>query len=364
MHRDSEGPVSICVVLDTNIWRQEILLRSNIGAALLFEVHRQQISLGLPEVVEREIPLVLGRLGVELVDKVGGGLRQLAQVLGAAPDPSLPTAGDIQEGVRARIEELEPFLTRVPYDLEVARGALDRILDPSSPFAQREEYKDATIWEGVLRLADTFETVIFVSKDKVFAGTGSTEGSLATQLSHDMRAGEVLFFRALADCVQHLQSGDEPEVDANLVVRRVHVELEPTLQRDAERYGHQFGPLIAGRIRTFVTEDPCRLAVDFELTIELTDMGNAGRTGRAHATGDCLYEPGADAVSEVHIERVVVEIEGDDGESRRHQSIYIGSTVSLGSRTRVHRTRAPLSGEYLVVTSGDVDPSEIVWDDS
>jgi hypothetical protein len=52
---------AFCVVLDTNVWRSELLLNTPNGAALLFLVKRCNAKIGLPEIVEKEIGKVLVR---------------------------------------------------------------------------------------------------------------------------------------------------------------------------------------------------------------------------------------------------------------------------------------------------------------
>ena len=45
-----------CVVIDTNIWRLELLLKAPVGVSLVYTLGRQKGCIGLPEVVEKGEP--------------------------------------------------------------------------------------------------------------------------------------------------------------------------------------------------------------------------------------------------------------------------------------------------------------------
>ena len=45
----------VCVVLDTNIWRKERMMRRGLGASLLHELKRMGGYIGLPDVVKKEM---------------------------------------------------------------------------------------------------------------------------------------------------------------------------------------------------------------------------------------------------------------------------------------------------------------------
>ena len=52
--RNSDDAQRVCVVIDTNSWRENDLLRSASGAALLYYLRQTNGCLGMPEILERE----------------------------------------------------------------------------------------------------------------------------------------------------------------------------------------------------------------------------------------------------------------------------------------------------------------------
>ena len=63
VEQNSENNKPICVVLDTNIWRRNPLLKNPLGAALLFSLRRTGACIGLPEVIEDEIVKNIVKMG-------------------------------------------------------------------------------------------------------------------------------------------------------------------------------------------------------------------------------------------------------------------------------------------------------------
>ena len=54
-----------CVVIDTSIWRSQLLLKTPAGVSLLYTLGRQGGFVGLPEVVEGESTNQVVQAGLE-----------------------------------------------------------------------------------------------------------------------------------------------------------------------------------------------------------------------------------------------------------------------------------------------------------
>jgi hypothetical protein len=253
----AEAPQGSCVVLDTNVWREQPLLRTSHGAALIFALERRGIQLGLPEVVEREIPEVLVRAAQKLLDKTA----LLAQITGQRAD--WPDESSVRNAVADRLTELDNLLIRVPMTFEHASAALTRVIGGLPPSREgKEEFKDSLILEAVLELAASRPTD-FISSDSGFQN--------GKQLPHpelrsyvESRSLQVGFCRSLEEYLSQLGDG-VPGSDYPSVVESVATRLHGTAQDAMTPYGLSVEGLIDGNLELFATETPGRTAVSFEI---------------------------------------------------------------------------------------------------
>ena len=103
--------------MDTNIWVYKTsLLRTVLGAALTNAVVRLGAVMRLPEVVETEIVKHAIKEGTEAVARIRQDLAKVEKLVGYKYSYSLPEKDGFETAAKARLRELEPLLTRVPYD--------------------------------------------------------------------------------------------------------------------------------------------------------------------------------------------------------------------------------------------------------
>jgi len=162
------GEKKPCIVLDTNIWRAQLLLRNPLGAALVFAVRSSGGAIGLPEVISDEILKQLTKAGQEAADLVRRGFGILEKLVGSRSAYELPGAEQIHQSIMEQFKEIAPFLHTVPFTLEHAKAALSRVNGETPPNGPKnQQFKDSAIWEAILELAQTFR-VYFVTSDKGF----------------------------------------------------------------------------------------------------------------------------------------------------------------------------------------------------
>src|SRR5438105_11400294 len=128
-------PKIACIVLDTNIWRSQLLLKTNLGIALLHYVRQMGARIGLPEIVEQEVKKQIVLAGEEAKDLVKQGLSTIEVLIGSRPDYLLPDVLELEKAVEERFREMESFLARVSFSLEHAKSALNMVnleLPPNS----------------------------------------------------------------------------------------------------------------------------------------------------------------------------------------------------------------------------------------
>jgi len=110
---------ALTVVLDSNIWLSEQMLRHSAGAAVRFYLRRHDARIALPEVVRLEVILHLS----ERMKELAATTRQAHRTL-------LPLAGQLRELVLPEDAELEAIAARAFEDWDVR-------LDPTRRNASR-----------------------------------------------------------------------------------------------------------------------------------------------------------------------------------------------------------------------------------
>lgn len=122
----------VCVVLDANIWRSSLMLKSNLGHALVYRLMRQNQLLGLPFVVEKELRKLVVEYAMEEADRYERSGRTLETLTNHG---FLPPSDDFEASIDERLEFLNPIIKRVPFNFEQSKNALEMVLNKEPPNA-------------------------------------------------------------------------------------------------------------------------------------------------------------------------------------------------------------------------------------
>lgn len=235
--RDSERRV--CAVLDANQWRCQLLLRSNLGAALLHILDEMNGSMGLPEVIELEVRKHIVKAGKEAGKRVKDGLSTIRSIIGAWADVKIPSDGDFATAVDTRFHELSKFLVKVPFTESHARAALAMVIDEVPPNGQKnQQFKDSAIWQALLELSQESD-VVFVTNDSGFFQGGDVKNKvLAENLAADCSTlgRRITIFDELGSCLEALRK-EAPQLDKAQLIAVVVDHLHSQLWSDAGKYG-------------------------------------------------------------------------------------------------------------------------------
>jgi hypothetical protein len=130
---------SFILLLDSNIWIAERLLKSSIGSALLYALAVSRAKIALPEVVELELSAVLPREAEASVEAIRKAIVLLGQLSGSEPTFTGPTEIAIKEGIVERWTQLAATIERVPLSLDQTKAALTRVVNKTSPSGTNNE---------------------------------------------------------------------------------------------------------------------------------------------------------------------------------------------------------------------------------
>lgn len=327
----------LCVVLDTNIWRSDLLLRGPLGAALIHSLQASNGKLGLPEVVSEEMYRVVERAGSEAVTDIHKGLETIRKVVGYRPECLLPNREQMREAVSARLAELGALTEGVEFTLEHARRALRRVTEKTPPNSDRnQQFADSAIWEAVLDLARAYR-VHFVTEDKGFFEGKDPSNGLANVLRKEVAEGgrSIEVYHGLEACLTVLRLAT-PQIDRSKVTAAIDAAIRTDITLAAGRRGFILLKLVSSRMNPFQTNQVAVLSLAFELTYLLADAeGNEGlgrREAVVHARGKGSYSTGSGEVTDFGLDELEFVWRDENQLVRTSKDIYVtlASTIRVG----------------------------------
>jgi hypothetical protein len=248
-----------CVVIDTNIWRRTLMLRSPLGIALIYAIRQYNSKIGLPEVIEREVEKHGVEVGLEAVTAAKEAQRKLERLLDKRVSFSLPREIEIRDNTKKRLDQLGPLFERVPLTLDQVRMALDRVNLGLAPSGKHKDYKDSLIWEATLELATRFQ-VFLVTEDSGFFRQGELEPSLQQECEQgrlSIRGFQNLeaYLRAFAPTI--------PATYSDEIRDKIKASLREWSEQKLAEAGHDGRVTKGVDLQLFATEEPSRFALLF-----------------------------------------------------------------------------------------------------
>lgn len=303
----SNGPYS--VVVDSNIWVAERILQTTIGSAFLYALTGSAGKIVLPEIVEREVQLVLLTQSEKAVGDIARAAGLLRHVSGQSLQYSAPTEAAMEKGIAARWAQLEGLLERVEFTLDHAKAALERIYKSVAPCGpNNEQFRDCCIWEIVKAKAQTLP-VHFVTGDSAFYESRDPRKGLAKILQEEAIAGRlnIRLHSTLGGFLDSIQAVG-PKLDPHELSLAIIPAVAPIVaEKVSQGYaGEQFeltlksGPVIKG----YATPNASTIAVTFEVSYWLrrvsVGVDVVTQDGSNFSIeGTCSYDPNSKIVSDV-----------------------------------------------------------------
>lgn len=321
-----------CVVIDSNIWRSELSLKTPIGVSLVYTLGRQRGFIGLPEVVEAELTRQIVEAGAEARQAYEKSARILGILTDSPCGAFIPSETDVRKKVAHRIEELAPLTVRVPFTLEHAKAALDMVNAKVPPNGDKnQQFKDSAIWQAVLTLSSDY-CVHFVTNDRAFLlDRADPSKGLAKNLQVDCErlSTQIGIYCDLRTCLMAIRS-DAPTVDTSCVLSSILPALDAPLRAEATRSRVVPGEVINTDVEAYRIPTADRFAIDYIITKECEEeasLVNDGCTNRAVRTniraiahGSCYYAPSSGTVFDNIIQCITIKwdyVGGGRGSSSR-----------------------------------------------
>lgn len=341
MLTDKENPMSLIVVLDSNIWLGEQMLRHSAGSAVRFFLRANGAQVAVPEVVRREVTHHLSQSLKNLSLGMRESYDRLLRMVGSLKELVLPSDGELDAFALSAFENARIDAIDVPFTLESARASLEKCLlgePPSGP--KDQQFKDGVLWADCLRLAAE-HPVLLVTADKGFYRGRDYDQGLAENLLAEARA------TAYGITVVHKLSLvlETIHVDVTVDYERLGAQLlqigQPRINDWIGQHGFVVSRLAAGEHKLFATDDPAWAYLEFALTFGCVHPD--GRKGTLVARGEARYSPATGTAKDLQSRGEDFEFDDSEGRRKAMRAVVGAGSIVLGHRTVQHDLKVPLT---------------------
>ena len=344
------------VVLDTNIWLEQLVLNSNLGSAIRFFLRQRSARLALPEVVRLETQHKLRRRIQDAVDNVAKGARQLLTLFGSMKEVVLPTTTEIEAFVSDPFKRLGVEIIEIPFSFESARASFMKIIRAEAPSDKNQQFKDGVIWADCLRLLDE-DDVLLATADTAFYANRQYERGLAENLLAELK-GKARQLRIVPFVTEVLK-----QVESNFCVDEAWLAsaLQERWRADRGSFLSKPGLEIAGapavQTNLFATENPELLYFTYALEIPCNDLTGEGRGNlKLSITGNGTLRPTSREIVETRVDGETLSFTKPDGTDGSMRIGYIVAHGVGGHRTVEHTVRYQIGGAGQQAVAAD-DPA-------
>ncbi|MBL3591116.1 MAG: DUF4935 domain-containing protein [gamma proteobacterium endosymbiont of Lamellibrachia anaximandri] len=324
-------PRQFCVLLDTNTWRSNLLLRTSIGSALLYTLNVSKGKLALPEINEIEIFKHTQQAGEDAKRKIDRYFRDIQSIMGERSAYTLPSADQIKNKIQARLDELSDLVIRVPFTLSHAKSSLIRVNDEVPPSAtKKQQFKDCAIWESILDLLNEYDVHMVTNDGDFFKSKGASEiaSILRDEIKH--KEGKLELFRSLSQCLESLQE-QRPEIDLAAVARMIVDDKFPDIEKSLAVNNLRPTIINTFEIKTFITEEHNRLAINYYISIDAinTDITPVNQYSPASGfiEGNCYFNTDTNLIEDNIQETIGAQWIDANGEEKGTKGIWLRSAA-------------------------------------
>ncbi|MBL9025017.1 MAG: hypothetical protein JNL21_22665 [Myxococcales bacterium] len=328
------------VLVDTNIWLKERLLRSHLGAAFVFALRQAGARLIYPQSLHEEIEARLAKDVQKTLSELEAHRRFLLTVTGELSGFVMPKV-DAAAALRRRVAELAPIMHQVHHSAAELERALVRVTQHVAPAHRTEEFRDALLWEVALRVAGG-PSLLLVTADAAFYVEGKSDGVLHQDLRADASACgvNVRAVRSIEDAPKLL--GRSASFPAKRLEEALIAGFAPRIVDAVANWSVAPPNDWIVHVDAFLTEQLGRLALSFDMRGPTSLVTLAPSTelvaAEPFATGTATYDSDSGSLSDIQPE--LIGLRSPEGEKlRAHAFAYVRGT----SKTERFTLRHPLS---------------------
>lgn len=328
MEKDHEQP--FYVAIDTNIWRQTLMLRTGMGLSLLYLIRCSGGKIILPEVIEREIEKNLLKAGNEACEEISKGLRTIKAIIGHTQRFEPPSKEIIRDAIQKGLENLSQLIIRDEITIEHTRSALERVNSESPPNGSKnQQFKDSLIWESILRFSQNKTTYFLTDDGGFFKDKG--KNIIAENLSEDCKkfGSKIFIYSKIEDLLSRLTAEVPEKIDNDHITKIITNEISNKVNEAISNKSIRIGQTIDSEISAYLTGSHNLLSISFKIQYECIynsdyDANRTQSIDGVLAAGTCTFNDSEGVLSNMNMDSIEVFFTDEDGKkgTSRHQYLH------------------------------------------
>jgi hypothetical protein len=336
------------VVLDANVWIKERLLRSEMGAALLYALRRTGSVLLLPDTTRVEILNGVEAQIQEKAGKIDDNLVTIRALLGRSPEFNIPAIEEIKTATNERLSSLGTLLHETVHNSGHLEAALQRVLKHLPPAHHQEEFRDCLLWEICVDLASSSQNIfVILTEDRAFFHNDKFENGISNILRAELDncGANVFVYKSIKDFLSTIDE-EVKKPDIKHVTSALDSELIFNLKKSLENCVFASIELNNSIIDAFLTEVPDVLAIDFKLKYLISDLelqdGLILPVAFGVVEGSAAFNIYSSTASNIQL--AGIRIESTEGVTLRQGAYaYVSGGIFGGSRYTQYSLRRKIS---------------------
>lgn len=335
------------VLLDANVWIRERLLRSAIGASLLYALNRSNGRIGLLAVTRQEVEIGTIDAVLKAAKSIESAFVTVQAIVGRRPDYALPDAERVRNAVEARFKEIRALIEDIPVTMADYEGAMGRVINGLPPNERKEQFRDSLLLHVAVERAQT-QAVHLVTADGDFYEGGRMDRGITRELLNEISscAPKLTIYQSVEGLLARL--GDQAlGVNTDHIIELVMQEITPDMQHRASEKNYVLGAVRRSTTEVYATERREILSVSFTITYAAADMpltdGHIVADADVHVAGTASYNTESHTVE--NFELGTIETTDANGERLIGHSVIFArfSSAVLGVRQIPYSVRRRLN---------------------
>jgi hypothetical protein len=277
------------------------MLRSGLGAAALYAIKSSGHRILIPDILREEVTARVAALGKKSVSRVESELSNIQATIGSKPKVKLPQQAEFEHAAGQRWAELAAITEPFDASIELMRSALSRVIAHRAPGGEKEQFRDALLWEIALAATAT-KDVHFVTEDTDFSVGGKLRPELAEEATQV--GGRLNFYPDLGQLLRKLVP-TIPPISVPAVTEKVLAALGRHLGELRQGPVFDIGGVTDAKADAYATEKLDTLAVTFDISLAASRRESPEIKGLIEVRGECMYDVESGFVFDVRPEDIV-----------------------------------------------------------
>jgi hypothetical protein len=324
------------ILVDTNVWLSENLLRSPKGLSLTAFCYKNGHKLLVPEIVEKEIEVNFFRNAIEKRDKIQENYRYLLATLGKLKELILPGDEEVRKALSDRLLELYDIIERISFTFDQAKTALEMVINYLPPNCKsNQQFKDSAIWVSALDASSNSE-IAFITADKGFYTDKKVEKGLASNILDGIKNADnkISVYQGL-DGFLDKNFKSNKIIDATLLADKIFEEEKERISKHVSEFDISIQRIILNDLVKYVTGKDALLSIDYKGVVEIVAGETSPKDPFYLIEGSCLFDISKNVLEQNFLNSFDFQWidENGDRKDKRSKNVYAFGNIVLGHRT-------------------------------